>query len=265
MGTFVLTTVIFKNGGNKCRRSQVIVYLKSGSLRIHYRIPQLLLCMPYLLRYGDNCFILLIMASNLGAAKSIAPSPLSRHRRRVRGMEASRRILTPLFGTGACEGMAHLRGTTQTSRAAAKRANLAAATRTVAKRANLAAAFVSPPGSLASPPFVSPPPDSLASPPLVSTAIIAPVLGANAHVTRTNPGFSAVTLAGGCSRLPRRNVGVQFGIFVTRVQHAQWPAATPWVPREHWWSSHRPCICVSLRGQSLPPTRLHRRQRVRTE
>ena len=57
MGTFVLTTAIFKNGGNKCRRSQAIVYLKSGSPRtINTRIPQLLLCMLYLLRYGDITF-----------------------------------------------------------------------------------------------------------------------------------------------------------------------------------------------------------------
>ena len=53
MGTFVLATAIFKNGGNKCRRSQVIVYLKSGFPKTYTGIPQLLLCMPYLLRYND--------------------------------------------------------------------------------------------------------------------------------------------------------------------------------------------------------------------
>ena len=53
MGTFVLTTAIFKNGGNKCHRSQVIVYLKSESPETYIGIPQLLLWMPYLLRYGD--------------------------------------------------------------------------------------------------------------------------------------------------------------------------------------------------------------------
>ena len=50
---FILTTAIFKNGGNKCHRSQVIVYLKSESPEIYIGIPQLLLCMPYLLRYRD--------------------------------------------------------------------------------------------------------------------------------------------------------------------------------------------------------------------
>ena len=44
---------IFKNGGNKCHRSQVIVYLKLESPETYIGIPQLLLCMPYLLRYGD--------------------------------------------------------------------------------------------------------------------------------------------------------------------------------------------------------------------
>ena len=53
MGTFVLTIAIFKNGGDKCHRSQVIVYLKSESPETYTGIPQLLLCMPYLLRYGD--------------------------------------------------------------------------------------------------------------------------------------------------------------------------------------------------------------------
>ena len=53
MGTFVLTTAIFKNGGNKCHRNQVIVYLKLESPETYIGIPQLLLCMPYLLRYGD--------------------------------------------------------------------------------------------------------------------------------------------------------------------------------------------------------------------
>ena len=53
MGTFVLTTAIFTNGGNKCHRSQVIVYLKSKSPETYIGILQLLLCMPYLLRYGD--------------------------------------------------------------------------------------------------------------------------------------------------------------------------------------------------------------------
>ena len=51
--TFVLTTAIFKNGGNKCHRSQVFVYLKLESPETYIGIPQLLLCMPYLLRYGD--------------------------------------------------------------------------------------------------------------------------------------------------------------------------------------------------------------------
>ena len=50
--TFVLTIVIFTNGGNRCRRSQRIVYLKSGSPKT-YTCIQLLLCMPYLLRYVD--------------------------------------------------------------------------------------------------------------------------------------------------------------------------------------------------------------------
>ena len=53
MGTFVLTTAIFKNGGIKCHRSQVIAYLKSEYPETYSGIPQLLLCMPYLLRYGD--------------------------------------------------------------------------------------------------------------------------------------------------------------------------------------------------------------------
>ena len=48
-----MTTAIFKNGGNKCHRSQVIVYLKLESPETYIGIPQLLLCMPYLLRYGD--------------------------------------------------------------------------------------------------------------------------------------------------------------------------------------------------------------------
>ena len=48
-----MTTAIFKNGGNKCRRSQVIVYLKLESPDTYIGIPQVLLCMPYLLRYGD--------------------------------------------------------------------------------------------------------------------------------------------------------------------------------------------------------------------
>ena len=48
-----MTTAIFKNGGNKCHRSQVIVYLKLESPDTYIGIPQLLLCMPYLLRYGD--------------------------------------------------------------------------------------------------------------------------------------------------------------------------------------------------------------------
>ena len=48
-----MTTAIFKNGGNKCHRSQVIVYLKLESPETYFGIPQLLLCMPYLLRYGD--------------------------------------------------------------------------------------------------------------------------------------------------------------------------------------------------------------------
>jgi len=51
--TFVLTTAIFKNGGNKCRKNQEFVYLKLGSPKTHMRIPQLLLCMTYLLRYRD--------------------------------------------------------------------------------------------------------------------------------------------------------------------------------------------------------------------
>ena len=53
MGTFVLTTAIFKNGGNKCRRSLVIVYLKSEYPETYFDLPQLLLCMPYLLRHRD--------------------------------------------------------------------------------------------------------------------------------------------------------------------------------------------------------------------
>ena len=53
MGTFVLTTAIFKNGGNKCHRNQVIVYLKSESPETYTGIQQLLFCMPYLLRYRD--------------------------------------------------------------------------------------------------------------------------------------------------------------------------------------------------------------------
>ena len=48
-----MTTAIFKNGGNKCHRSQVFVYLKLESPETYIGIPQLLLCMPYLLRYGD--------------------------------------------------------------------------------------------------------------------------------------------------------------------------------------------------------------------
>ena len=51
--TFVLTTAISKNGGNKCRKNQEFVYLKLRSPKTHMRIPQLLLCMTYLLRYGD--------------------------------------------------------------------------------------------------------------------------------------------------------------------------------------------------------------------
>ena len=53
MVTFVLTSAIFKNGGYKCRRSQEIVYLKSGSPTTYTRIPQLLLWMTYLLRCED--------------------------------------------------------------------------------------------------------------------------------------------------------------------------------------------------------------------
>ena len=53
METFVLTTAIFKSGGNKCHRIQVIVYLKSESSETYNAVPHLLLCMPYLLRYGD--------------------------------------------------------------------------------------------------------------------------------------------------------------------------------------------------------------------
>ena len=53
MVAFVLTIAIFKNGGHKCRRSQEIVYLKSGFPRTYTRLTQLLLCMPYLLKYGD--------------------------------------------------------------------------------------------------------------------------------------------------------------------------------------------------------------------
>ena len=48
-----MTTAIFKNGGNKCHRRQVIVYLKLESPETYTGIPQLLLCMPYLLRYRD--------------------------------------------------------------------------------------------------------------------------------------------------------------------------------------------------------------------
>ena len=48
-----MTTAIFKNGGNKCYRSQVIVYLKLESPETYIGILQLLICMPYLLRYGD--------------------------------------------------------------------------------------------------------------------------------------------------------------------------------------------------------------------
>ena len=44
------------SGGNKCRRSQVMVYFKSGSPKTYTCIPQLLLCMPYKLRYGDIQF-----------------------------------------------------------------------------------------------------------------------------------------------------------------------------------------------------------------
>ena len=46
-------TAIFKNDGNKCHRSLVTVYLKLESPETYISIPQLLLCMPYLLRYGD--------------------------------------------------------------------------------------------------------------------------------------------------------------------------------------------------------------------
>ena len=53
MGTFVLTTAIFKNGRYNCHRSQRIAYLKSESPETYNDIPQLLLCMPYLLRYRD--------------------------------------------------------------------------------------------------------------------------------------------------------------------------------------------------------------------
>ena len=48
-----MTTAIFKNGGNKCHRSQVIVYLKLESPETYIGVLQLLLCMPYLLRHGD--------------------------------------------------------------------------------------------------------------------------------------------------------------------------------------------------------------------
>ena len=48
-----MTTAIFKNGGNKCHRSLLIVYLKLESPETYIGIPQLLLCMPYLLRYRD--------------------------------------------------------------------------------------------------------------------------------------------------------------------------------------------------------------------
>ena len=48
-----MTTAIFKNGGNKCHRSHVIVCLKLESPETYIGIPQLLLCMPYLLRYRD--------------------------------------------------------------------------------------------------------------------------------------------------------------------------------------------------------------------
>ena len=51
-----MTTAIFKNGGNKCHRRQVIVCLKLESPETYTGIPQLLLCMPYLLRYGDIKF-----------------------------------------------------------------------------------------------------------------------------------------------------------------------------------------------------------------
>ena len=48
-----MTTAIFTNGGNKCHRSQVIVYLKLEYPETYTGVPQLLLCMAYLLRYGD--------------------------------------------------------------------------------------------------------------------------------------------------------------------------------------------------------------------
>ena len=48
-----MTTAIFKNGRNKCHRSQIFVYLKVEFPETYTGIPQLLLCMPYLLRYGD--------------------------------------------------------------------------------------------------------------------------------------------------------------------------------------------------------------------
>ena len=48
-----MATAIFKNGRNKCHRSQVIIYLKFESPETYNGIPKLLLCMPYLLRYGD--------------------------------------------------------------------------------------------------------------------------------------------------------------------------------------------------------------------
>ena len=51
-----MTTAIFKNGGNKCHRSQVFLYLKLESPETYIGIPQLLLCMPYLLRYRDIGF-----------------------------------------------------------------------------------------------------------------------------------------------------------------------------------------------------------------
>ena len=53
MGTFILTTAVFKNGGNKCRRSHIIVYLKSETPETYIDIPKLLLCMQYLLKYGN--------------------------------------------------------------------------------------------------------------------------------------------------------------------------------------------------------------------
>ena len=47
--TFVLTTAIFNNGGNKCRRRNEIIYLKSEYPKTYIRIAQLLSCVPYLL------------------------------------------------------------------------------------------------------------------------------------------------------------------------------------------------------------------------